>query len=151
MLLPTPHVDQPKRRLTADSFNAIVEVLRLPYFPQESWLLDHGKNFQLQLRDVNAAGSRLDMFIGSQNAAGSGRTISKTPCKVEMGRARVTIEKLSDEVLLNIFRHYLGASPRFWPSLVHICRKWRRIVFASQRALHLWLFSTYGTPVLKTL
>jgi len=34
---------------------------------------------------------------------------------------------------------------------VHICRKWRRIVFASQRALHLRLFCTQGTPVLKTL
>ncbi|KAI9449833.1 hypothetical protein BJY52DRAFT_1359383 [Lactarius psammicola] len=64
---------------------------------------------------------------------------------------RVTIGKLSDEVLLNIFRYYLDASPRFWPRLVHVCRKWRHIVFASQRALHLRLFCTYGTPVLKTL
>ncbi|KAH9178377.1 hypothetical protein EDB89DRAFT_2239613 [Lactarius sanguifluus] len=64
---------------------------------------------------------------------------------------RVTIEKLSNEVLLEIFRYYLHADPRFWLRLVHICRKWRRIVFASQWALHLRLFSTYGTPVLKTL
>jgi hypothetical protein len=36
--------------------------------------------------------------------------------------------------------------------LVHICRKWRRIVFfASQRALRLRLFCTHGTPVLTTL
>jgi hypothetical protein len=34
---------------------------------------------------------------------------------------------------------------------VHICRKWRRIVFASQRSLHLRLFCAPGTPVLKTL
>ncbi|KAH8996850.1 hypothetical protein EDB92DRAFT_1535458 [Lactarius akahatsu] len=64
---------------------------------------------------------------------------------------RVTIGKLSDEVLLNIFRYYLDASPRFWPRLVHICRKWRHIVFASQRVLHLRLFCTHGTPILKTL
>jgi len=63
----------------------------------------------------------------------------------------VTIEKLSDEVLLNIFRYYLDASPRVWPVLVHVCRKWRQIVFASQRALHLQIFCTHGTPVLKTL
>jgi hypothetical protein len=63
----------------------------------------------------------------------------------------VTIGKLSDEVLLNIFRCYLDASPRVWPRLVHICRKWRRIVFSSQRALHLQLFCTHGTPVLKAL
>ena len=63
----------------------------------------------------------------------------------------MTIGKLSDEVLLNIFRYSLDASPRFWSSLVHICRKWRHIVFASQRALHLRLFCMHGTPVLKTL
>jgi hypothetical protein len=34
---------------------------------------------------------------------------------------------------------------------VHTCRKWRRIVFASQQALHLRLFCTHGTPVQKTL
>ncbi|KAI9451047.1 hypothetical protein BJY52DRAFT_131417 [Lactarius psammicola] len=61
------------------------------------------------------------------------------------------MEKLSDEVLLNIFRCYLDASPQFWLRLVHICRKWRRIVFASQRALHIRLFCTHGTPVLNTL
>jgi hypothetical protein len=54
-------------------------------------------------------------------------------------------------VILNIFRYYLVASPRFWPRLTHICRKWRHIVFASQRTLRLRLFFTHGTPVLKTL
>jgi hypothetical protein len=34
---------------------------------------------------------------------------------------------------------------------MHICRKWRRIVFDSQRALQLRLFFTHGTLVLKTL
>ena len=63
----------------------------------------------------------------------------------------MAIGNLSDEVLLNIFRCYLDTSPQFWPRLVHICRKWRRIVFASQQALHLRLFCTHGTPVLKTL
>ena len=63
----------------------------------------------------------------------------------------MTIEKLSDETLLEIFRHYLDTSPRFWPRLVHICRKWRHIVFASQRALYIRLFCTHGTPVLKNL
>ena len=54
-------------------------------------------------------------------------------------------------MLLNIFRHYLDASPRLWPRLVHICRKWRHIVFTSQQALHLRLFCSFGTPVSKTL
>ena len=62
-----------------------------------------------------------------------------------------TIGRLSDHILLNVFCYYLHESPRFWPTLVHICRKWRHIVFGSQQALHLRLFCTPGTPVLKTL
>ncbi|KAN0136922.1 hypothetical protein V8E53_005363 [Lactarius tabidus] len=63
----------------------------------------------------------------------------------------VTIDTLSEKILLEIFRYYLDASPRLWPRLVHICRKWRHIVFAFQQALHLRLFCIYGTPFLKTL
>lgn len=59
--------------------------------------------------------------------------------------------KFSNKVLLKIFRHYLDDSPHLWPRLLRICRKWRRIVCASQRALHLRLFCTYGTPVAKNL
>ena len=59
---------------------------------------------------------------------------------------QVTIGKLSDNVLLKIFCFYLDASPPFWPTLAHICRKWRRIVFASFR-----LYITRGTPVSNTL
>ena len=62
----------------------------------------------------------------------------------------VTIQSVSDEVLLNIFRYFLHVSPRDWPRLVHTCRKWRQIVFASQQALRLRLFCTHGTPVQKT-
>jgi hypothetical protein len=61
------------------------------------------------------------------------------------------IGKLSDEVLLSIFRYYLDAVPRCWPRLVHICHRWRRVVFASQQELHLRLFCIPGTPVSKTL
>ena len=61
------------------------------------------------------------------------------------------IGRLSYDVLLKIYRYYLEESPRLWPTLVHICRKWRRIVFSSQQALRLRLFFSYGTPVLKTL
>ena len=64
---------------------------------------------------------------------------------------QVTIGKLSDNVLLNIFGYFLDVSPQYWPRLVHTCRRWRRIVLASQQALHLRLFCTHGTPVLKTL
>ncbi|KAH8984719.1 hypothetical protein EDB92DRAFT_1467065 [Lactarius akahatsu] len=64
---------------------------------------------------------------------------------------RVTIGDLSDNVLLKIFHYDLAVSSQHWPRLVHICRRWRRIVFASQQALHLRIFCTHGTSVLKTL
>ncbi|KAH9171634.1 hypothetical protein EDB89DRAFT_1079518 [Lactarius sanguifluus] len=63
----------------------------------------------------------------------------------------VTIEVLSDDVLLNIIRHCPGLSPRFWPTLTHVCQRWRQIVFTSPQGLDLRLYCTYGTPVLKTL
>jgi hypothetical protein len=63
----------------------------------------------------------------------------------------VTIEILSDDALLNLFRHYVNVYPRFWPMLAHVCQRWRRIIFESPRGLDLRLYCTYGTPVLKTL
>ena len=53
------------------------------------------------------------------------------------------------------FRRYFVifwmSPPRNWPTLVHTCRTWRHIVFESQRALHLRLFCTHGSPVLRSL
>ena len=64
---------------------------------------------------------------------------------------QVTIEELSDKVLLKIFSYFLDASPRHWIGLVHICHKWRRIVFEARQPLSLRLFCTHSTLVLKTL
>ena len=63
----------------------------------------------------------------------------------------MTIGKLSDEVLLEIFRYHLDASPWSWSRLIHICRKWRHLVFLHRRSLQLRLFCTHGTPVKRTL
>ncbi|KAI0246844.1 caspase domain-containing protein [Lactifluus subvellereus] len=61
------------------------------------------------------------------------------------------IERLPDEVLLKIFnfdRHTLSQDlPWEWHRLVHVCRRWRYIIFDSPRSLDLQLFCTYGTPV----
>jgi hypothetical protein len=61
------------------------------------------------------------------------------------------IEMLSADVLLKIFHHYLYASPQTWPTLTHVCRGWRQIVFRYPLGLDLRLYCTYGTPVQKTL
>ena len=67
------------------------------------------------------------------------------------------IRKLPEGVLLEIFdlcrvsskSHMTYTWP--WKRLVHVCRKWRCVVFASPRRLDLRLFCNSKTPVRKTL
>ncbi len=63
----------------------------------------------------------------------------------------VTIGVLPDDVLLSVFRHYLDTSPRHWPTLAHVCKGWRHIVFTFPKSLRLRLLCTQGTPVSKSL
>ena len=61
---------------------------------------------------------------------------------------RVTpIDGFPDDVLLEIFNLYVDESPEAWQSLVHVCRRWRCLVFASPRRLNLRIVCTLGTPV----
>ncbi|KAI0288907.1 hypothetical protein BC826DRAFT_651102 [Russula brevipes] len=65
---------------------------------------------------------------------------------------QLTIDILPDEVLLEIFDIYMDYdNVHRWPTLVHVCRRWRSVVFASTRRLNLRLRCTYKTPVGKTL
>jgi F-box-like len=59
---------------------------------------------------------------------------------------RVTIESLPHDVLLDIFDFSL-----WWYTLVHVCRRWRYIVFQSPLRLNLRLLCRANTPVKKTL
>ena len=69
----------------------------------------------------------------------------------------IRIEVLPDEVLLAIFDFYvvpdLRSKPEIekWISLVHVCRRWRGLVFGSPRHLNLRLFCTPETPSRDTL
>ena len=45
----------------------------------------------------------------------------------------------------------MNASPKFWATLVHVCRKWRQIVFISPLSLHLRLYCAPGKPVSRSL
>jgi hypothetical protein len=68
-----------------------------------------------------------------------------------------TIGMLVDDVLLEIFEFYRnrGHLPPChvwnWDILVHVCRRWRKIIFDSPRRLNLRLLCTYETPVRKHL
>ena len=58
---------------------------------------------------------------------------------------------LCEDILLNIFRHFLAATLRIWPILAWVCQRWRQILFASPLGLNLRLYCTHGTPVLENL
>jgi hypothetical protein len=66
----------------------------------------------------------------------------------------MTINVLPDNALLEIFDFYVKeawmvAEP--WRNLVHVCSKWRNVVFGSPRRLDLQLFCVPSTPVRETL
>jgi hypothetical protein len=76
--------------------------------------------------------------------------------------ARVTIDMLPDIALLRIFDFYLVEARigrmwfnletvETWSALVHVCQKWRNIVFGSPRRLDLRLFYTTDTKVSEML
>jgi hypothetical protein len=68
------------------------------------------------------------------------------------------VDILPDSVLLEIFRFCLCEPTEFpvqrasdWQILVHVCQRWRRIIFASPRQLNLNLNCSNRTPVRKNL
>ncbi|KAH9978946.1 hypothetical protein BGW80DRAFT_1249206 [Lactifluus volemus] len=89
------------------------------------------------------------------------------PFEAEEGKAECSavlpaaIDRLPNELLEEIFRFdsldHISFPPLYgselwdWHRLVHVCRRWRYIIFNSSRSLELRLFCTYGTPVKKSL
>ena len=72
---------------------------------------------------------------------------------------RVAINELPDDVLLEVFKFYVDChfddsdnkDHDAWHTLVHVCQRWRRVVFASPRRLDLQLLCTNRRPVEKRL
>ena len=68
---------------------------------------------------------------------------------------KVTIDMIPDNVLLEIFDFYRGDNEHFttgiWKTLVHVCRRWRNIVFASHQRLRPLLVCDGRTPVRRLL
>jgi hypothetical protein len=61
----------------------------------------------------------------------------------------VTIEKVPDDVLLEIFSIYVDEAEDVdaWCTLVHVCQNWRHIAFVSPRRLNMQLLCTNRRPV----
>ena len=64
------------------------------------------------------------------------------------------IDVLPDDVLLEIIEFYVNTRLRYegkwetdsWQTLVHVCRRWRHLIFGSPRHLNLQLHCTHETP-----
>ena len=66
--------------------------------------------------------------------------------------AGVTIDIFLDVALLTIFAFYANEGHiEAWHTLVHVCQKWRTIVFGSPRCLNLQLHCNGRTPVREML
>ena len=77
----------------------------------------------------------------------------------------IPIDKLTDDVLLEIFHFHVDQpwnelgdgeegeqeAMEAWQSLVHVCRRWRSVVFGSPRRLDLRLVCTANTPARDTV
>ena len=65
----------------------------------------------------------------------------------------MTISVVSDDVLLDIFDFYLAQIGRVnaWHTLVHVCQRWRWVVFASPQRLNLRLLCTPKRRAMMTL
>ena len=59
----------------------------------------------------------------------------------------ILIDRLPDDVLLEMFHFYVDIfrSVEAWQRLVHVCRRWRSVIFGSPRRLKLQLFCTANT------
>ncbi|KAI0298244.1 hypothetical protein BC826DRAFT_120765 [Russula brevipes] len=70
-------------------------------------------------------------------------------------QGQATIDKLTDDSLLEIFDFYLKKDEDTdldeWYTLVHVCQRWRNIVFASPHRLDLRLLCRRNRPVRATL
>ena len=66
---------------------------------------------------------------------------------------QIPIDILPDEVLLGIFDYYVheGNMESRWVTLVHVCQRWRNVVFGSPCRLNLQLVCSDKTPVRRTL
>jgi hypothetical protein len=94
-------------------------------------------------------------FVVGQHPA---RSAELTPCHVAQPDA-VLIDVLPDDVLLETFNFYMDEgedkptkkATEAWQSLVHVCRRWRSVVFGSPRRLDLQLVCIPKTPVKEML
>jgi hypothetical protein len=100
-------------------------------------------NFQVLIygkwRWVRTAGWRWSRYVVKRRSFSSLITNF-----VGIGPLKLTIGTLPDDVLLETFAVYVDEAQltEQWHTLVHVCRRWRHVIFSSPRRLHLQLLCT---------
>ena len=102
--------------------------------------------------------------LGSQGAGSSIPMVNAVSADLvspdKRHRNATTIDILSDNILLEMFDHCRKRDDQYyrfpycvweWHLLVHVCRRWQQIIFASPRRLDLQLLCTYATPIRKIM
>ena len=111
-------------------------------------------NPQTKRVKISALGVHFDFSVGR---AGTDFKIGQSHRRMNY---RAVIDLLPDELLLGIFNHIRRSGTKLefnrlpvwkWHVLVHVCRRWRHIVFTSPFSLDINLLCTYSTPVRKYL
>jgi F-box-like len=66
---------------------------------------------------------------------------------------KMTMDVLPDDVLIHVFNCYMAQASRVesWHTLVHVCRRWREVVFGSPRHLNLRIACTNKMRVREKL
>jgi hypothetical protein len=101
-------------------------------------------------------------YATSKSWVEEGQSQCEHPCHpcmtIEIGgvgrlHRNVTIGTLPDEVLLEIFSFYMAKSRSMegWITLVHVCQRWRNVIFASPHHLNLRLLCEDRKPVRELL
>ena len=71
----------------------------------------------------------------------------------DVGQSQVTIDKLPDDALIEIFVHFVDQAKRIgaWHTLVHVCQRWRSVVFSSTNRLGLQILCKARSRIRKSL
>ena len=73
--------------------------------------------------------------------------------RCDVGQIQLTIETLPDDALIYVFYFYVtqASEVEAWHTLVHLCKRWRNLVFGSPLRLNLRIACTNKTPVREML
>ena len=121
--------------------------IALPSFPRHLWSSARSEGF-LEVKDY--ARSLTEKVLNRLPRSVKCSAIPADRCDV----CQAPIDILPDEALLEVFDNYVRESNKKkngWMTLLHVCRRWRNVVFGSPCHLNLQLVCSDKTPVRRTL